>query len=43
VPDFEFRPRHATFAAMFTGIITDIGELVTRTGGTFGIRSRYPP
>ena len=26
---------------MFTGIITDIGELVAREGGRFTIRSRY--
>jgi riboflavin synthase len=27
---------------MFTGIITDIGELVRRDGGRFGIRCSYP-
>jgi riboflavin synthase len=27
---------------MFTGIITDIGELVARDGGRFGIRCGYP-
>jgi riboflavin synthase len=27
---------------MFTGIITDIGELVARDGGRFGIRCSYP-
>lgn len=27
---------------MFTGLVTDIGELVSREGGTFKIRSRYP-
>ena len=27
---------------MFTGIITDIGELVAREGGRFSVRSAYP-
>jgi riboflavin synthase len=27
---------------MFTGIITDIGELLTREEGRFAVRSRYP-
>jgi len=27
---------------MFTGIITDVGELTTRAGGRFTIRSTYP-
>jgi riboflavin synthase len=27
---------------MFTGLVTDVGELVSREGGTFKIRSRYP-
>ena len=27
---------------MFTGLITDVGELVSREGGTFRIRSHYP-
>jgi riboflavin synthase len=27
---------------MFTGLVTDIGELARRDGGTFRIRSRYP-
>jgi riboflavin synthase len=27
---------------MFTGIITDIGEVVARDGGSFTVRSRYP-
>lgn len=27
---------------MFTGIITDVGEVVTRSGGRFTIRSAYP-
>ncbi len=28
---------------MFTGIITDVGEVVTRVGGVFTIRSHYEP
>ena len=28
---------------MFTGIITDIGEVVTRVAGVFTVRSRYDP
>ena len=31
----------ATLSCMFTGIITDIGELVARDGGRFTIRSAY--
>lgn len=27
---------------MFTGLVTDVGELLSRTGGSFQIRSRYP-
>lgn len=27
---------------MFTGIVTDVGELIGREGGRFAIRSRYP-
>ena len=27
---------------MFTGLVTDVGELVSREGGIFKIRSRYP-
>ena len=27
---------------MFTGLVTDVGELASRDGGTFRIRSRYP-
>jgi riboflavin synthase len=27
---------------MFTGLITDVGELAARNGGTFRIRSNYP-
>ena len=27
---------------MFTGLVTDVGELASRAGGTFRIRSRYP-
>ena len=34
--------RRGTLASMFTGIITDIGELVERDGGRFGIRCSYP-
>jgi riboflavin synthase len=28
---------------MFTGIITDVGEVIARKGGVFAIRSRYDP
>ena len=28
---------------MFTGIITDVGSLVTRQGGRFAVRCGYPP
>ena len=27
---------------MFTGLVTDVGELASRDGGTFRVRSRYP-
>ena len=33
--------RHGTLAAMFTGIITDIGEVAAREGGRFTIRCGY--